>query len=128
MKQFKRIIEMPEHITITAGTPLMRSPPGRISLTSFAGRRLVREAFQMKRNRAYRRWQRNRAINRKVRILKRIGGDGQVFAWSRGDTGRFAKGKIHCSCRMCRTKSYDYLSHVDERRILAASQRQAGQE
>jgi hypothetical protein len=119
---------MPEHITITAGTPLMRSPLRRISLTSFAGRRLVREAFQMKRNRAYRRWQRNRVINRKVRILKRIGGDEQIFAWSRGDTGRFAKGKIHCSCRICRTKSYDYFSHADERRILAARQQQVEQD
>ena len=29
-----------------------------------------------------------------------------------------AKGKIHCSCSMCRTKSYDQMSHSDVRKIL----------
>jgi len=61
----------------------------------------------MRKNRAYRRSQRQRVIRRKVCLLKKYGGDKYVFAWSRGKTGRFAKGKIHCSCWMCRMKSYD---------------------
>ena len=76
----------------------------------------------MKKTRAYRRSQRDRVINRKAYILRKIGGEENVFAWSRGKRGRFAKGKIHCSCRMCRFKSYDMLSHADERKLLAAQQ------
>jgi len=76
----------------------------------------------MKKNRAYRRSQRERVINRKIHILRKFGGKEYVFAWSRGKRGRFAKGKIHCSCKMCRAKSYDTLSHADERKLLAAQQ------
>ena len=60
-----------------------------------------------------------------------------MFAWSRGKVGRFAKGKIHCSCwysppserqrvkvplRMCRSKSHDELSQADKKKLLAARQ------
>jgi hypothetical protein len=77
----------------------------------------------MKKNRAYRRSQRQRVIRRKIRILKQYGGDYYVLSWSGGGhTGRFAKGKIHCSCCMCRTKSYDCLSHADRQKIIAAQQ------
>ena len=72
--------------------------------------------------RASRRSQRTRIINRKVSILRKYGGEKNVFAWSRGNTGRFAKGKIHCSCWMCRDKSYDDLSYADKKRLLAARQ------
>ena len=75
-----------------------------------------------KKNRAYRRSQRNRIINRKACILRKMGGEKYVLAWSRGEAGRFAKGKIHCSCGMCRTKSYDMLSHADRKKLLAAQQ------
>ena len=71
---------------------------------------------------AYRRSQRQRAINRKVSLLKKYGGERYVFAWSRGKIGRFAKGKIHCSCWMCRSKSNENLSHADRKRLLAAKQ------
>lgn len=74
----------------------------------------------MKRDQGYFRKQRKRAIHRKEGILRRIGGDAYVYAWSRGKSGRFAKGKIHCSCWMCRTKSYDSLSCRDQRIALAA--------
>ena len=74
------------------------------------------------RTKAYRYSLRARAINRKVSILRKYGGEEYVFAWSRGDVGRFAKGKIHCSCWMCRSKSYDDLSHADKKRLLAARQ------
>ena len=48
-----------------------------------------------------------RAIHRKEGILKRIGGEEYIRAWTGGTPGRLAKGKIHCSCPMCRKKSYD---------------------
>ena len=48
-----------------------------------------------------------------------VDGDENVKAWTAGGTkiGRLSKGKIHCSCWMCRVKSYDYRSHMDARRI-----------
>jgi hypothetical protein len=68
----------------------------------------------MKRTREYRRLQRMWVIKRKARILNEKGGDENVLAWSHGgEIGRFAKGKIHCSCWMCRNKSYDNLAHAE---------------
>lgn len=76
----------------------------------------------MQRSREYRRKQRRRVIRRKLGILKGIGGNKYVNAWTRGAPGRLAKGKIHCSCWMCRTKSYDYLPHREEKQKEAARQ------
>jgi hypothetical protein len=77
----------------------------------------------MKKTREYRRSQRMRVIKRKVRLLKQRGGDKFVLAWSDGGkTGHFAKGKIHCSCWMCRNKSYDVPSHTDRKKLLSAQQ------
>jgi len=77
----------------------------------------------MKKTRAYRRSQRTRVIKRKVRLLRQYGGEKFVSAWSGGGrTGRFAKGKIHCSCRMCRNKSYDTPSHTDRKKLLSGEQ------
>jgi len=78
----------------------------------------------MKKNRAYRRSQRQRVICRKISILKKYGGDEYVHAWSSGGKkiGRFAKGKIHCSCPMCRRKSYDELTHADRKKLISAQQ------
>jgi hypothetical protein len=78
----------------------------------------------MKKSRAERRSQRQRVICRKVHILKRYGGDNYVYAWSAGGKkiGRFAKGKIHCSCPMCRRKSYDDPSTADKRKLISAQQ------
>jgi hypothetical protein len=62
-------------------------------------------------------------IKRKVHLLKQYGGEEYVFAWSGGgETGRFSKGKIHCSCRMCRTKSYDTATHTDKKKFLSLKQ------
>ena len=69
----------------------------------------------MKRDRAYIRRQRKRAIRRKCRILYRLGGQTCVNGWARGAAGRFAKGKIHCSCPMCRLKSCDEPGARDKR-------------
>ena len=70
----------------------------------------------MNRTRDYYRKQRRRAIERKTGILRKIGGEPLVYAWSHDETGRFSKGKIHCSCPMCRMKSYDDLKIRDKRR------------
>ncbi len=56
----------------------------------------------MSRNRAYTRYVRNKSIIRKKRISKAFG----ISAWYPYD-GQYSKGKIHCSCGMCR---YDYHS------------------
>lgn len=76
----------------------------------------------MKRTRAYYRRQRNRAIERKLGILRRLGGEEYVYTWTRGAYGRLAKGKIHCSCPMCRAKSRDEHSHRDKKAFLSAKQ------
>ena len=76
----------------------------------------------MKRNRAYYRWQRQRAVQRKLGILRRVGGEDYVQAWTHGFPGRLAKGKIHCSCPMCRTKTYDCPTHRDEKQMERARQ------
>ena len=55
----------------------------------------------MQRTRAYRRSQRERVIARKKRIAEDIT-YGHV-GWYSVD-GKYSKGKIHCSCPMCRGK------------------------
>ena len=69
----------------------------------------------MKRSQGYYRRQRKRTIQRKRGILLRTGGKELYKGWTRGAEGRLAKGKIHCSCPMCRTKSYDELGIRDKR-------------
>lgn len=69
----------------------------------------------MKRGRGYYRSQRKRTIRRKRNLLYGIGGHDYWWAWTRGANGRLAKGKIHCSCPMCRRKSYDDPAVWDKR-------------
>lgn len=76
----------------------------------------------MNRDRSYYRKQRKRAIHRKEGILGRIGGEAYIFAWAHGATGRFAKGKIHCFCWMCRRKSYDDPQLRDKRMAMDAAE------
>jgi len=71
----------------------------------------------LNRDRAYYRYQRIRTINRKKGICKRLGGNELVEAWVRYKPGRLSKGKIHCSCWMCRRKSYDEKSISDVRKL-----------
>ncbi|MBP1966431.1 hypothetical protein [Paenibacillus aceris] len=52
------------------------------------------------RTRAYYRHHRKRVIYRKSKIAKRIG-------WFEDCVGKFAKGKVHCSCHYCREKTWD---------------------
>lgn len=67
----------------------------------------------MKRGKAYFRWQRIRCIQRKRKMLLRYGGYEYIEAWTQGKLGKLSKGKIHCSCPMCRRKSYDEPKHRD---------------
>ena len=69
----------------------------------------------MKKSKSELRYQRRRAIARREGILRRLGGEAEVMAWEHGAQGRLAKGKIHCSCPLCRRKSYDTLSCRDRR-------------
>ena len=76
----------------------------------------------MNRDRSYYRKQRMRAIRRKENILRQLGGEAFVSAWAHGAVGRFSKGKIHCSCWMCRRKSYDDPPARDKRAAMDAAQ------
>lgn len=67
----------------------------------------------MKRDNGYYRYQRKRTIRRKDRILHFWGSDEEVASW--GPKGRLSKGKIHCSCPLCRHKSYDDPTVRDKR-------------
>jgi len=75
------------------------------------------------RTRAYYRHQRWRCICRKYNIRKQLWGRMAVEQYYSKDgklgvaIGTLSKGKIHCSCPMCRTKSYDELSHRDKKVI-----------
>ncbi len=53
--------------------------------------------MKVKRGLAYRRYQRNKVIQRKKRISNMIYG----FDWYKFD-GQYAKGKIHCGCGLCK--------------------------
>ena len=63
-----------------------------------------------------------RAIHRKETILRQLGGEENVLAWERGAAGRLSKGKIHCSCWMCRSKSNDDSRIRDKRAAMDAAQ------
>lgn len=76
----------------------------------------------MKRGRGYYRSQRKRTIQRKKDLLYGIGGHDYWWAWTRGANGRLAKGKIHCSCPMCRSKSYDDPTIRDKRAMGMAAE------
>ena len=76
----------------------------------------------MNRDRSYYRKQRMRAIHRKEKIIRQLGGEEFVSAWARGAAGRLSKGKIHCSCWMCRRKSYDDPQIRDKRAAMDAAQ------
>lgn len=57
-----------------------------------------------KRGRAYKRQQRERVIQKKVYIYTIIWGNELGFA-----RGRYAKGKVHCSCRLCKFESFHHI-------------------
>lgn len=63
----------------------------------------------------YYRAQRKKAINRKKRIIR-----DQHNYWNVRFDGELSKGKIHCSCPLCRRKSYDYAKMQDIRNNASA--------
>lgn len=66
-----------------------------------------REDMSNEPNKIWYRYQRRRAIHRKAGILRRIWGTAEVNLRTGCKTGKLSKGKIHCSCWMCRHKSRD---------------------
>ena len=76
----------------------------------------------MNRTRDWHRFQRKRAIARKAGILRRNWGAEEVLLWTGGKLGRLSKGKIHCSCWMCRRKSRDEHSASDKRTQISMQQ------
>lgn len=71
----------------------------------------------MNRSKEYMRYQRRAHIERKKRIIK-----GQNDYWHYRHEGELDKGKIHCSCWLCRHKSYDEPKISDKRKLIAAKQ------
>lgn len=65
----------------------------------------------MSRSRSFTRYQRKAHISRKKRII--AGGN----IWYYKFEGQLSKGKIHCSCPMCRVKSCDCKQARDIRRM-----------
>lgn len=66
----------------------------------------------MSRDRRFTRVQRVKHIRRKQRIIKEQGN-----YWHYEHAGSLSKGKIHCSCPMCRRKSYDSPKIQDVRSL-----------
>lgn len=75
----------------------------------------------MNRTRDYYRKQRAKHIARKQRMVKEWSMNGNCLYWV-APAGALSKGKIHCSCWMCRRKSYDYKKARDLARIEAMNQ------
>ena len=69
----------------------------------------------MSRSKAYRRYQRRTHINRKKHVIK-----SQNDYWHYQHDGELDKGKIHCSCPMCRHKSRDMASFSNQRKLISA--------
>lgn len=88
--------------------------------TAMQAARIVGRKTIVSRSRAWTRYQRRRAIGRKAGILRRNYGRDEVKYWTKGEPGRLSKGKIHCSCWMCRRKSYDEPSMADRRKTVCA--------
>ena len=65
------------------------------------------------RGRAYTRYQRNSHINRKKRIIHDMND-----YWYYTYEGVLSKGKIHCSCALCRLKYWEFTSKRDKSRML----------
>ena len=74
----------------------------------------------MNKSRDYYRYQRKRAILHKYNILRGLWGTEEADKMY--VKGYLSKGKIHCSCWMCRRKSYDELSHRDKKKLIAYKQ------
>lgn len=73
-----------------------------------------------RRGKKYTRYQRIRAINKKFNILRGLWGTKEAQdVYCSNKKGKLSKGKIHCSCWLCREKSYIDLSKADKLKLLA---------
>ena len=82
--------------------------------------------MKQNRNRAYRRHQRTRAIARKVKIFTEFWGNELVF-YRNGEVsafpvGKYAKGKVHCSCKLCKFEEYYKIPKEKDRAKQQAMQ------
>ena len=82
----------------------------------------------MSRTRSWRRFQRNRAIHHKSMILRDYWKLNYPDYWTPVRYGVLSKGKVHCSCWMCRRKSYDDPRMMDKRHTLLQDQSQLAYE
>lgn len=73
----------------------------------------------MKRTRAYRRQQRQRAIRKKLDILQRI-----LHVERLPIVGKLSKGKVHCSCNVCRYEQRYRIPKAKEHALWQAHQQQ----
>ena len=70
------------------------------------------------RNRAYRRFQRNRVIQKRRKLVAELYGQDKSFEHFPFD-GFLDKGKIHCSCDMCQQKvKTNGWKHSDRKQLL----------
>ena len=75
----------------------------------------------MNHTRDYYRRQRAKHIARKQRMINQWSYDKEHPYWV-APAGALSKGKIHCSCWMCRRKSYDHKAAKDLARIEAMNE------
>jgi hypothetical protein len=71
------------------------------------------------RSRSYYRHQRTRVIAKKVYIHTKINGNVVLFP-----EGVYAKGKVHCSCKMCKYEKHFKLIKAKEESKLIAMQKE----
>lgn len=80
------------------------------------------------RDQSYYRYQRDRAINRKCSIFRTWFSDKNHFNEHFGTNpkwlGSLNKGKIHCSCWMCMTKTWRYGLPISEKKYWDAMEKQ----
>ncbi len=79
---------------------------------------------KLNRSRSFRRFQRKRAIHHKSMILRDYWQIHSEGFWTPVRVGELSKGKVHCSCWMCRRKSYDDPRMMDKRNCLSLQQKQ----
>lgn len=77
------------------------------------------------RNRSYYRNHRERAIKRKVHVFQNIWGI-DLIKYENGieipfPVGRWSKGKVHCSCKMCKYEKYyniEKTKYKEKKRLM----------
>lgn len=74
----------------------------------------MEDNYMSKRTQGYFRKQRIRHINRKKGIIKRVSGYSEYKIWYYKHEGMLNKGKIHCSCPLCR---FNHPSHSDLKKM-----------